>query len=636
MSVVDALNNKYRVLLTEVLPYELPIMLDNEAFYQNMLDDETRKVFEKTFEGILRSQHWSIPFDYSIRRMGGEKSRRLSLIHPLTQLGSVVLYEKYDDYMLNLCSRSPFSIRYIDKKAKCIFPAEDDHQEETDDNRIELTANEIDPKYRSYFSYKKYDLMYKFFDSGDNLRLEQKYSQLMKLDISGCFYHIYTHSIAWAIKGKEFAKEHSGKDVQTFEKDFDSLMQHVNYNETNGIVVGPEMSRIFAEVILQKVDIDVLERLKEQGLTLGKDYEVRRYVDDSYVYANSKDTLDKIRQTFSDELSKFKLDINMNKLEYASRPFGSDINDAKDDLRQLLEEFRATYLTKGDDGKYTRSISNEMKVFSRIANGVRTITHKYGLTYGTLNKYFLALLLKQIRSEKKTETIPSTGLLLAYVEIAMYVFSLDMHTTASYRLCSIVQELSDWADSVIECNCKQELQSKVCRELKRVLDIYENTNTEANSNLEVQNILLLMSRLYPGKLSSARVLSLFGITDIHNNGYDKLDYFQICTLLYVLGTLSDSKATLDLIETELKRRFDSRLVMKRAEMAMLFFDCCTCPYISNATKLKLTKVCTSCASGKENERLKEIVKPGRWFFDWDRNHKLDEILTKKEYHSPYE
>ena len=27
------LNNKYRVLLTEVLPYELPLMLDNEAFY---------------------------------------------------------------------------------------------------------------------------------------------------------------------------------------------------------------------------------------------------------------------------------------------------------------------------------------------------------------------------------------------------------------------------------------------------------------------------------------------------------------------------------------------------------------------------------------------------------------------------
>ena len=32
------LNNKYRVLLTEVLPYELPLMLDNGGFYLNMQD----------------------------------------------------------------------------------------------------------------------------------------------------------------------------------------------------------------------------------------------------------------------------------------------------------------------------------------------------------------------------------------------------------------------------------------------------------------------------------------------------------------------------------------------------------------------------------------------------------------------
>ena len=30
------LNNKYRVLLTEVLPYELPLVLNNEAFYENI------------------------------------------------------------------------------------------------------------------------------------------------------------------------------------------------------------------------------------------------------------------------------------------------------------------------------------------------------------------------------------------------------------------------------------------------------------------------------------------------------------------------------------------------------------------------------------------------------------------------
>ena len=636
MSKGDALNNKYRVLLTEVLPYELPIMLDNEAFYQNMQDGRTREVFAKTFAPILKQDQWSIPFDYSIRRMGGEKSRRLSLIHPLSQLECVELYDKYADYMLSLCSRSPFSIRYIDKKAKCIFPVEEEQQEEADDNRIELTKSEIDTRYRSYFSYRKYDLMYKFFDSGDNLRLEQKYAHLMKLDISGCFYHIYTHSVAWAIKGKEFAKEHTGKEVVTFENSFDTLMQHVNYNETNGIVVGPEMSRIFAEVILQRVDIAVIESLKFHNLTLGKDYEVRRYVDDSFVYAHSIETLNKVKQAFVDELAKYKLDINTNKLEYVSRPFGSDINDAKADLRNLVEDFKLRYLEKDDDGAYKHPVSNEMKAFTRVANDFRTTTHKYGLAYGTLNKYFLALLQKQIRAEKKTEATPSAGLLLAYVEIAMYVFSLDMYTTASYRLCSIIQTLFEWAESTENSEIKHELENKVNRELKRVLDIYENTHTGGDTNLEAQNILLLMSRLYPDRLSTKRVLPLFGLTDMDDDGYDKLDYFQVCTLLYVLGELTDSKPAIKLIEAELERRLDSQSVMKHADRAMLFFDCCTCPYITKATKMKLVENCTGCAKGKSGERLKEISKPGRWFFDWDRNHKIDEILTKKEYHSPYE
>ena len=34
-------------------------------------------------------------------------------------------------------------------------------------------------------------------------------------------------------------------------------MQNLNYGETNGIVIGPEFSRIFAELILQEIDKSV-------------------------------------------------------------------------------------------------------------------------------------------------------------------------------------------------------------------------------------------------------------------------------------------------------------------------------------------------------------------------------------------
>lgn len=42
---------------------------------------------------------------------------------------------------------------------------------------------------------------------------------------------------------------------------WDKMMQEMNYNETNGIVIGPECSRIFAEVIMQYVDQMVEQQL---------------------------------------------------------------------------------------------------------------------------------------------------------------------------------------------------------------------------------------------------------------------------------------------------------------------------------------------------------------------------------------
>lgn len=333
------LNNKYRVLLTEVLPYELPLILDNEGFYLNMQNEELKQIFYETFKGKLKT--WTIPFDYSVRKYGGDKSRKLSLMHPFTQLSCVDFYTKYDYYILSLCNNSPFSIRYIADRAKCIFKAEDIEEVETksQQNHIEIQDGEIEKRYRSYFSYKRYDMMYKFFTSGDYLRLEQKYTHLMKMDIASCFYHIYTHTIAWAIKGKEQAKSLIGKP--TFEKEFDDLMQHVNYNETNGIIVGPEISRIFSEIILQRIDINVLNRLKQEpySLKLGRDYEVRRYVDDYYIYANSKDSLLSILEVYKEELETYKLYINESKLEFLERPFVSNVSVAKREISSLISDY---------------------------------------------------------------------------------------------------------------------------------------------------------------------------------------------------------------------------------------------------------------------------------------------------------
>ena len=60
------LNNEYRVVLTEVLPYEIPLMLDNYGFYKNIIDEKKRKIFIKQFRFLKKEneKRWYIPFNY--------------------------------------------------------------------------------------------------------------------------------------------------------------------------------------------------------------------------------------------------------------------------------------------------------------------------------------------------------------------------------------------------------------------------------------------------------------------------------------------------------------------------------------------------------------------------------------------
>lgn len=632
------LNNKYRVLLTEVLPYELPLMLDNEFFYLNMQDEEMRKIFCETFQGKLRG--WTIPFDYSIRKYGGDKSRKLSLMHPFAQLQCVEFYCNYDYYMLSLCSRSPFSIRYISDCAKCVFQAEEIETNDTqkEQNRVEIIDDEIEKRYRSYFIYKRYDMMYKFFTSGDYLRLEQKYTHLMKMDIASCFYHIYTHAITWAIKGKDQAKNQIGKS--TFENDFDDLMRYTNYNETNGIIVGPEISRIFAEIILQRIDVNVLNYLKQEpyALRLGRDYEVRRYVDDYYIYANSEDDLRLIMEVYKEELQFYKLYVNEKKLELSERPFVSDVSDAKREINVLISNISERWLAKDEKGTYKHTVKNEMRAFMFVANCFRSITHKFGQNYGTLNRYFLSLLVSQLDKESKNEHAvgAKVELLLMYLEISFYVFSLDMNVSASIKICRILDNLHKWAEKCIDKTILPELENRIYREVKRCLDIYEINKKNDEINIEVLNLMLSLSRIMKTPISREQLVKLFNVPNGSLEEYKHLNYFQICSLLYIIGgeqTYDDIR--LKILE-EIKHRVEKENALWHADTAMLFFDALACPFF-NKTERKdiLVKVC-GYREQTAYKKLKIYSKTGRWFFNWDKTRDISESLSKKEYHSPYE
>lgn len=508
------LDNKYRVLLTEVLPYELPFRLNNDAFYENMQNKELKASFD---EAVKNKKEWTIPFDYYVRRSNSKKSRKLSVMHPRTQLACVDFYEKYADYMLYLCSNNPFSIRYISKKAQCVFMSEDKDEEDVAENddelHVEQADDNVETKYRSYFQYERYGLIYKFFSSGDYLRLEQKFSCMMKMDIASCFYHIYTHTMSWAIKGKEQAKMSIRKDM--FGNNFDILMRYANYNETNGIIVGPEISRIFAEIILSRIDVAVLNTLRDgaglNGLQVGVDYEIRRYVDDYFVYANSEETLKRILASYNEQLEFYKLFINESKLQFSSRPFGSDLGDAKREISRMMNRFKDRYLQKNEILQYQRRLRGGYQILLDFANEIRSITHQFKLQYGDINKYALKLLMYQIADEMKTKAEPSQALLLSYVDVAFHLFALDMNVSASYKICRIIDYLIGWAQISTDKDAKVEVDNRICRESKRCIDIYQTQMGVSDTNLEILNLLLTLKQTTSFNVTEGNLQKIFSL-----------------------------------------------------------------------------------------------------------------------------
>ena len=366
---------KERIVFSDVLPYELPITFANRFFYRFLVKNEVeyiinplehkkcklrwkqgmsiaaRQVLAILFgidsEKVMSEKKTvanvgnepSIPFTYRIMHKRG-KYRELAVIHPADQIKMVSFYEKYKSLILYYCQQSRFSLRHPHAVACYFYYRDRLHHtllgKRSDD--LELYFYEYE-NLKTYFSYKQYTQIYRFYEDYRYQRAEKKFAHLQKFDIQACFNSIYSHSIAWATNGgkstyKRFFKGEDG----TFGAVWDSLMQKMNYNETNGIVIGPEFSRLFAEVILQYIDKCVENDLYEKGYKWNVDYECYRYVDDHFFFYNNKEVLEAVRQSYSCHLNEYKMTISNEKTEDIDRPFITPISRAKLAIDKLIHD----------------------------------------------------------------------------------------------------------------------------------------------------------------------------------------------------------------------------------------------------------------------------------------------------------
>jgi len=145
-----------------------------------------------------------------------------------------------------------------------------------------------------------------------DLLIGNKY--LVKADISTCFPSIYTHAIPWALVGKSYAKQHSGKKYQSdWYNEIDHFAQNCKNGETHGLLIGPHASNLLSELILTVVD----KHLYDYG------WRYIRNIDDYICYVDTYEAGQKFLIELGEELRNFDLSLNFKKTEIQELPVAS-------------------------------------------------------------------------------------------------------------------------------------------------------------------------------------------------------------------------------------------------------------------------------------------------------------------------
>jgi hypothetical protein len=160
-------------------------------------------------------------------------------------------------------------------------------------------------------------MIYEFLTMAENDLVAEayRYSLLVRIDISNFYNSVYTHTIGWALHGRNNALD-DGARCALFGSELDRLFQYSNDARTNGIPVGPAISDFIAELILINRDVEISKKLKSL------DYLATRFKDDYRFLCKTEQDADKIIRTVISVLNEFNLIVNETKTKKLPLPEG--------------------------------------------------------------------------------------------------------------------------------------------------------------------------------------------------------------------------------------------------------------------------------------------------------------------------
>lgn len=136
---------------------------------------------------------------------------------------------------------------------------------------------------------------------------------LLQADVERFFPSIYTHSIPWAILGKAEAKRlyATGKLKGTLGDNLDIAVRRGQGNQTIGIPIGPDTSRVISELILSRADLTLPKKVRSHAM---------RFLDDYEFSCESTDVASAVYVAFHEAIATLELHPNQRKTHIIELP----------------------------------------------------------------------------------------------------------------------------------------------------------------------------------------------------------------------------------------------------------------------------------------------------------------------------
>lgn len=145
------------------------------------------------------------------------------------------------------------------------------------------------------------------------LRRFSRFKYCLVTDVSRFYPSVYTHSIPWAINGKMQSKNDTNPNSKTvYGNKLDFVIRQSQSKQTIGLSVGPDVSKLTAELLMAGVDREFLKRSGAKKPTFV------RHVDDYWVAGNTYQECEKHLQNLRVALREYGLDINELKTNIVS------------------------------------------------------------------------------------------------------------------------------------------------------------------------------------------------------------------------------------------------------------------------------------------------------------------------------